>query len=213
MYICNPPGSTPSYSSCFERVRPGIPAREAGALTRNAKGYSLQRVPLFEVRRVSFTQALTGIHIHISGRRCRFYPIKVFLKRLKSDIDTSCSFCDDPNETDMHIFWDCPHTQIFWIEFSNVINRNVLQGFSLLFKDVLFGFFNIQKYQINECFIINLLLLLATFHIHRSKFTHQIPLFIVFFKRGSTVYPNYFISKNLEALKTVNLLHLFNLFC
>ncbi len=58
-----------------------------------------------------------------------------------------------------------PHTQIFWIEFSNVINRNVLQGFSLLFKDVLFGFFNIQKYQINEYFIINLLLLLATFHI------------------------------------------------
>ncbi len=104
---------------------------------------------------MSFTQALTGIHIHISGRRCRFYPIKVFLKRFKSDIDTSCSFCDDPNETDMHIFWDCPHTQIFWIEFSNVINRNVLQGFSLLFKDVLFGFFNIQKYQINEYFIIN----------------------------------------------------------
>ncbi len=39
-------------------------------------------------------------------------------------------------KTDMHIFWDCPHTQTFWIEFSNVINRNVLQGFSLLFKDV-----------------------------------------------------------------------------
>ncbi len=137
----------------------------------------------------------------------------MFLKRFKSDIDTSCSFCDDPNETDMHIFWDCPHTQIFWIEFSNVINRNVLQGFSFLFKDVLFGFFNIQKYQINEYFIINLLLLLAKFHIHRSKFTHQIHLFIVFLKRGSTVFPNYFISKNLEALKTVNLLHICNLFC
>ncbi len=38
-----------------------------------------------------------------------------------------------------HIFWNCPHTQIFWIEFSNVINRNVLQGFSLFFKDVLFN--------------------------------------------------------------------------
>ncbi len=68
----------------------------------------------------------------------------MFLKRFKSDIDTSCSFCDDPNETDMHIFWDF-HTQTFWIEFSNIINRNVLQGFSLLFKDVLFGFFNLQK--------------------------------------------------------------------
>ncbi len=101
---------------------------------------------------------------------------KMFLKRFKSDIDTSCSFCDDPNETDMHIFWDCPHTQTFWVEFSNIINRNVLQGFSLLFKDVLFGFFNIQKDKINEYFFINLLLLLAKFHIHRSKFTHQNPL-------------------------------------
>ncbi len=87
----------------------------------------------------------------------RFYPTKMFLKRFKSDIDTSCSFCDDPNETDMHIFWDCPHTQTFWIEFSNIINRNVLQDFSLLFKDVLFGFFNIQNDKINEYFIINLL--------------------------------------------------------
>ncbi len=59
--------------------------------------------------------------------------------------------------------------QLFWTEFSNIINRNVLQGFSLLFKDVLFGFFNIQKDQINEYFIINLLLL-AKFHIHRSLF-------------------------------------------
>ncbi len=79
----------------------------------------------------------------------RFYPSKMFLKRFKSDIDTSCSFCDDPNETDMHIFWDCPHTQTFWIEFSNIIHRNVIQGLSLLFKDVLFGFFNIQKYKMN----------------------------------------------------------------
>ncbi len=74
----------------------------------------------------------------------------------------------------MHIFWDCPHTWLFWVEFSNV-----LQGFSLLFKDILFGFFYIQKDQINEYFIINLLLLLAKFHIHSSIFTHQNPLFTI----------------------------------
>ncbi len=80
----------------------------------------------------------------------------------------------------MHIFWDCPHTWLFWVEFSNVINRDVLRGFSLLFKDILFGFFYIQKDQINEYFIINLLLLLAKFHIDSSKFTHQNPLFTIF---------------------------------
>ncbi len=113
----------------------------------------------------------------------------------------------------MHIFWDCPQTQTFWIEFSNIINRNVLQGFSLLFKDVLFGFFNIQQDKINEYFIINLLLLLAKFHIHRSKFTHQNPLFIVFKKEVQQYIQTISSSKNLKALKTVNLLHLFKLFC
>ncbi len=88
------------------------------------------------------------------------------LKRFKSDIDTSCSFCGDPNESDMHIFWDCPHTQLFWIEFSNVIYLNVLQGFSFFY---LFFYKDVQKDKINEYFTINLLLLFAKCHIHHSK--------------------------------------------
>ncbi len=35
---CNRPGSAPSHRAGLE---PGFPAREAGALTRNAKDYSL----------------------------------------------------------------------------------------------------------------------------------------------------------------------------
>lgn len=62
-------------------------------------------------------------------------------------------------------------TQLFSSEFTKFINCKVLLGFSLFFKDVLFGFFNIEMY-----FIINFLLLLAKFHIHHSKFTHQSPL-------------------------------------
>ncbi len=91
--------------------------------------------------------------------------------------------------------------------------NTVPHGFSLLFKDVLFGFFNIQKDTIYEYFIINLLLILAKFHIHRSKFTHQNTLFIVFKKEVQQYIQTISSSKNLKALKTVNLLHLFNLFC
>jgi len=86
----------------------------------------------------------------------KFYPAKAFLKRFKSDIDTSCSFCGALEETALLIFWDSPHTQLFWVEFSNCNKCNVLPGFSLLFKDVLFSFFNIQKAKFNEYFIINL---------------------------------------------------------
>jgi len=83
-------------------------------------------------------------------------------------------------------------TQLFWVEFSNFIKHNVLPGFSLLFNDVLLGFFNIEKAQFNEYYIINLLLFLTKFHIHRSKFTQQNPLFIVF-SRGSAIHPKYLI--------------------
>ncbi len=49
-YVTPPPG--PHHHT--ERVS-GIPAREAGALTRNAKGYTDARAPLFEVKKVRFT--------------------------------------------------------------------------------------------------------------------------------------------------------------
>ncbi len=88
----------------------------------------------------------------------------------------------------------------------------MLQGFSLLFKDIRFGCFYIQKDTINEYYVINLLLLLAKFHIHRSKFTHQNPLFIILKKEVQQYIQTISSSKNLKALKTVNLFGLFNLF-
>ncbi len=42
-YICNTPSQGPHHHNSFllrAGLEPGIPAREAGALTRNAKGYS-----------------------------------------------------------------------------------------------------------------------------------------------------------------------------
>ncbi len=55
--MCNPPPGPhhPNWFLLRAGLEPGIPAREAGALTRNAKA----RGPLFEVRGVRFyTQPL-----------------------------------------------------------------------------------------------------------------------------------------------------------
>ncbi len=68
-----------------------------------------------------------------------------------------------------------------------------------------------QKDTINEYFIINLLLLLAKFHIHHSKFTHQNPLFIVFKKEVQSISKLFHLPRILKLSK--QLLHLFNLFC
>ncbi len=59
-----PPGSASSHRTGLE---PGFPAREAGDLTRNAKGYSLQRLSLERLFLRSgewgLHTAFTGIHI------------------------------------------------------------------------------------------------------------------------------------------------------
>ncbi len=61
---CNPPGSAPSHRAGLE---PGFPVRDAGALTRNAKGYSLERQSLERLFLRSgewgLHTALTSIHI------------------------------------------------------------------------------------------------------------------------------------------------------
>ncbi len=130
----------------------------------------------------------------------RFYPTKVFLKRFKSDIDTSCAFCGDPNETDMHIFWDCPHTQLFWIEFSNIINRNVLQG-SLCFSRMYFGFFNIQKFK-----LMNILLLTYYYFLQNFIFTAVNSLIKILYllflkKRFNSISKLFHLPRILKLLK------------
>ncbi len=36
----------------------------------------------------------------------KFYPAKHYMKKFKSDISSSCSFCDDSDETVVHLFWN-----------------------------------------------------------------------------------------------------------
>jgi len=110
----------------------------------------------------------------------------------------------------MKLFFICSGyilTKLFWNIFLILLTTMCFRV-SLCF-DVLF-FFNIQKSKFNEYFIINLLLLLAKFHIYRSKFTHQNPLFIVLTRAVQQSIQTISLSKNLRTLK--NLFQLFNLF-
>ncbi len=55
-------------------LEPGIPVREAGALTRNAKGYSLQRESL---ERLFLRSGERGLHIALTG----IYPLHYCTKQ------------------------------------------------------------------------------------------------------------------------------------
>ena len=87
----------------------------------------------------------------------RFYPVKCFLKKFRSDIDTSCSFCEASSETVDHLFWECPFSRSFWNNIDALIVQKVFCNFSLSYRHILFGFYVKEMSLINASFCINLL--------------------------------------------------------
>ncbi len=113
----------------------------------------------------------------------RFYPTKVFLKRFKSDIDTSCFFVVTLMKL-ICISSGIVLTHSYFGLNSPMLTIAMCSRVSLFFSRIYcLASFTYKKNQINEYFIINLLLILAKFHIHRSKFTHQNPLCIILKKK------------------------------
>lgn len=104
----------------------------------------------------------------------RCYPVKYNLRSLQ---DTSCTFCENGLETATHLFWACPFTTNFWKQFVNYIHCKITSRFIFHYKDMLFGYYNKVD---DKYFVINLLIILAKYYIHKSKFCGQKPLFVIF---------------------------------
>ncbi len=140
-----------------------------------------------------------------------FYPVKHFLSKFKKDIDVNCSFCSLHLETVPHIFWHCSFVKKLWYDVSVFISEKVLSNFILHFENVVFGYF-IQDNVNNKAFVINLLVLLVKFHIHRCKFSNRKPCFTVFYKELESYFCTIQSSTNRKAIKTVRLCSVFKIF-
>lgn len=87
----------------------------------------------------------------------RFYPAKTCLEKLKSDIDTCCSFCI-PIETADHIFWIALIHNNSGLNFLCLFIAKYHLNSSYLLR---LGFFNSPDDKSEEYFIINLSFILA----------------------------------------------------
>uniref|UniRef100_A0A3P9KVS8 Reverse transcriptase zinc-binding domain-containing protein n=1 Tax=Oryzias latipes TaxID=8090 RepID=A0A3P9KVS8_ORYLA len=104
------------------------------------------------------------------------YPTKKTLSRFVVDMDLSCSFCGTREETIYHLFVNCRHTNMFWIEVGNYIGNITKQTATFLDKDIILGYFNVKVDK--DCiFITQLFLLLAKFHIHKAEWSNSKPKF------------------------------------
>ena len=88
-------------------------------------------------------------------------------------------FCDEQPETVVHLFWHCTHTKMFCLNLSKFIIENIYTDFVLLWKEVLFGLFSFDVSNKDTFYVINFVLLLAKFHIHKCKFSDKKPCFLV----------------------------------
>uniref|UniRef100_A0A9J8ACX2 Reverse transcriptase domain-containing protein n=1 Tax=Cyprinus carpio carpio TaxID=630221 RepID=A0A9J8ACX2_CYPCA len=141
----------------------------------------------------------------------KFYPAKHFLSKFNKDIDVNCSFCFLQPETVPHIFWHCQYTKRLWWEVSKFINNKLECNFLLLYEHVIFGFLQYEKSMEREAYIINLLIILVKFHIHRCKFTNQKPFFSVVLKELENYMVSIKDSTNKKAVKTMYLLNTFKI--
>lgn len=141
----------------------------------------------------------------------RFYPCKLFLRRYKKDIDVDCSFCKQCEEDLYHLFWSCPFSSAFWQDICTFISQNILSGVSLTYVNVLFGFHSYPANNKDHYYIINLLVLLAKYHIHKSKFANHNPLFLIFEKELKQYLTTIQYSSNKKAIKTTELCILYNI--
>jgi len=142
----------------------------------------------------------------------RFYPCKIFLRKYKKDIDVDCSFCSQSLEDLYHLFWSCPFSYVFWQDFRTFISLNILSDFSITYVEVLFGFLSYPANNKDQYYIINLLILLSKFHIHKSKFCHHKPSFSIFEKELRQYISTIQLSTNRKAVRTTELCTLYDIF-
>lgn len=131
----------------------------------------------------------------------RVYPDKCSLKRLKNDINTLCSFCLKKPETTLHLFWNCSYTMTFWCDLCDYIKCYIYPNFKFSYRNVIFGFHENEKK--NDIYFINLLFLLAKYHIHKCKFSKCKPLFLRFKHEMKIYFDTLESSNNLKAMRTI----------
>ena len=129
----------------------------------------------------------------------------------KKDIDVNCSFCGSHSETVQHLFWICSFSTTFWKDFSSFIIGQLYKDFTLKWENVVFYFFRRHRRE-DIYFIINLLIVLAKFYLHKCKYCNQKPIFKHFYNDTLSYIKMISGSLNKKAIKTISICTTYKIF-
>ncbi len=100
------------------------------------------------------------------------------------------------------LYWNgCPSLLALSIYKYIFIRSNIYNKCVLFWKDVILGFIEYEQSKRKQFYVVNLILLLAKFHIHRYKYSNSRPHFFVFMKEFEQYLSLIQLSKNKKALK------------
>nr|XP_020463111.1 uncharacterized protein LOC109964271 [Monopterus albus] len=142
----------------------------------------------------------------------RFYPSAHYLTRFNRSINTSCVFCNASEETTVHLFWDCPFCYDLWQNVSVFITSKIHYPLAVKWEHVLFGLYNNNRKESDKLHLINFILLMAKFYIHKCKFSKSKPFFPALLCEIKNYFSSILKSKNKKAIKICNICTSLNVF-
>ena len=94
------------------------------------------------------------------------------------------------------------YSHVFWIDLNNLINDKIDSSIKLNVQNVLFGLSKKDVINVDKLYIVNLLLILAKYHIHCAKFANHRPNVIVLKAVLFSYLETIKHCKNTKAIKT-----------
>lgn len=174
-----------------EEFHPGRTIRKATSCTES------QLVTL-RTKYLKFPISPKAKEVHFKTMN-NIYPSRELLHhRFNIDLEL-CLFCKREIDATVHIFSDCIVTQSFWIAVKNWL---AIPGPRLTAEEILLGS---TRGNSDENYLVNVVIILGKFFIHKTRFLKTFPHFIVF-KEEFNAYCNSLNkmkSKKAVALKNI----------
>lgn len=106
-----------------------------------------------------------------------YYPAAAILrKRFRFEVEP-CVFCSLEDETMEHLFYFCPVTKVFWQEILNWMKIKMNSITQLDLELVLYGIGKLPK---NISKIVNIIIIMGKYHIHKGKWQNKTPSLATF---------------------------------
>lgn len=105
----------------------------------------------------------------------KIYPVNDTVAKYMN-VDNSCSFCGNEDETLIHLFFQCEKTNNFWNRLYLHIGKHLDSSKSFQLKDII-CYYKEDKASTSINYIVNFFILFGKFFIHKQKFSKSQPTF------------------------------------